>query len=102
MSCYNHFRDRPVEARMSMDIEYTVQIWEEDDQFIAHAMPLDVVSSGNTADEARAAVNEAVQLFLLTAKEAGTLEEIRREAGYRGTSYTRRVEKGYWSKTSNQ
>ncbi len=65
-----------------MDIEYTVQIWKEDDQFTAHAMPLDVVSSGNTADEARAAVNEAVQLFLLTAKEAGTLEEILREAGY--------------------
>ena len=65
-----------------MDIEYTVQIWKEDDQFIAHAMPLDVVSSGNTADEARAAVSEAVQLFLLTAKEAGTLEEILQEAGY--------------------
>jgi predicted RNase H-like HicB family nuclease len=71
-----------------MDIEYTVQIWKEDDQFIAHAMPLDVMSSGNTADEARAAVNEAVQLFLLTAKEAGTLEEILQEAGLRGTSYT--------------
>ena len=65
-----------------MDIEYTVQIWKEDDQFIAHAMPLDVVSSGSTAEEARAAVSEAVQLFLLTAKEAGTLEEVLREAGY--------------------
>lgn len=26
-------------------IEYTVQVWEEGDQFIAHAMPLDVMSS---------------------------------------------------------
>jgi len=25
-----------------MDIEYTVQIWKEDSQFVAHAMPIDV------------------------------------------------------------
>ena len=31
-----------------MNIEYTVQIWQEGDQFIAHAMPLDVMSSGAT------------------------------------------------------
>jgi hypothetical protein len=29
-----------------MDIDYTVQIWREGNQFIAHAMPLDVTSSG--------------------------------------------------------
>jgi len=35
----------------SQDIEYTVQIWKEGNQFVAHAMPLDVMSSGETADE---------------------------------------------------
>ncbi len=30
------------------NIEYTVQIWRESHQFIAHAMPLDVMSSGST------------------------------------------------------
>jgi hypothetical protein len=26
-------------------IDYTVQIWKERDQFVAHAMPLDVMSA---------------------------------------------------------
>jgi hypothetical protein len=31
-----------------MNIEYTVQIWKEDNQYVAHATPLDVTSSGLT------------------------------------------------------
>lgn len=66
-----------------MDIEYTVSIWKEGNRFIAHAMPLDVVSSGKTADEARRAlVDEAVHLFLATAEDIGTLEEVLEECGY--------------------
>ena len=65
-----------------MNVEYTVQIWKEDDQYIAHATPLDVVSSGPNPEEARAALKEAVHLFLETALEMGTLEEILDECGY--------------------
>jgi predicted RNase H-like HicB family nuclease len=64
------------------DIEYTAQIWQEGNQFIAHAMPLDVMSSGQTPDEARKALDEAVRLFLATAAEVGTLEDVLEEAGY--------------------
>jgi hypothetical protein len=39
-----------------MDIEYTIHILSEGDQFVAHALPLDVMSSGNTPDEARKAL----------------------------------------------
>ena len=63
-------------------IEYTVYIWQEGDQFVAHAMPLDVMSSGPTPDEARAALDEAVQLFLETAVDHGTLDQLLDEAGY--------------------
>ena len=28
-------------------IEYTVQVWQEGKQFVAHAMPLDVMSCGS-------------------------------------------------------
>lgn len=65
-----------------MNIEYTVQIWSEGKQFVAHAMPLDVMSSGATPEEARAALDEAVHLFLATAADEGSLEEILYEAGY--------------------
>jgi predicted RNase H-like HicB family nuclease len=68
--------------KKSFDIEYTVQIWKEGNQYVAHAMPLDVISSGSTPDAARHALDEAVKLFLLTAENMGTVEEILEEAGY--------------------
>jgi hypothetical protein len=64
-----------------MEIDYTVQIWREGKQFIAHAMPLDVASCGVTADAAGLALNEAVKLFVTSAEELGTLNEILEEAG---------------------
>lgn len=64
-----------------MNLEYTIQIWKEKNQFVAYAMPLDVMSSGATPDLARHALAEAVDLFLATAAEVGTLTEILEEAG---------------------
>ena len=66
-----------------MQIEYTVQIWKEGEKFVAHAMPLDVMSAGQTPDEARKALDEAVHLFLLTAEEMGTISEVLEDAGYK-------------------
>lgn len=66
-----------------MDIEYTAEIWQEADQYIAEAMPLAVLSSGATPELARAAVDEAVEVFLQTARDMGTLEEVLEECGYR-------------------
>ena len=65
-----------------VNIEYTVHIWKEGNQFVAHAMPLDVMSSGRSPEEARKALDEAVHLFLVTTADHGTLEEILEEAGY--------------------
>jgi hypothetical protein len=45
-------------------------------------MPLDVASAGPTPAAARAALDEAVGLFLQTAEENGTLTEVLEEAGY--------------------
>jgi predicted RNase H-like HicB family nuclease len=64
------------------DIEYTVHIWKEGNQFVAHAMPLDVMSSGGTPEQARRALDEAVHLFLVTAADMGTVKEVLEEAGY--------------------
>ena len=67
---------------MLKDIDYTAQIWKEGSQYVAHAMPLDVMSSGKTPEEARQALDEAVHLFLVTADGMGTLDEILQETGY--------------------
>ena len=66
-----------------MNIEYNIQIWKEGEDFVAHAMPLDVMSSGETVEEARHAVYEAVELFLETASEMGTLTQILEESRYK-------------------
>ena len=63
-------------------IEYTTWIWSEGGQYVAHAMPLDVMSSGPNPEAARKALAEAVQLFLDTAAETGTLDEVLQECGY--------------------
>jgi len=63
-------------------IEYTVYIWQEGNQFIAHAMPLDVMSSGLTPEAARNALDEAVRVFLLTLEDMSTTAEILQECGY--------------------
>ena len=65
-----------------LNIEYMTQIWQEGDQFVAHAMPLDVMSAGETVEDARHALAEAVDLFLTTATEMGTLSEVLEESGY--------------------
>lgn len=66
-----------------MQIDFTVQVWREGENYIAHAMPIDVASAGSTPALARAAVDEAVRLFLRTAEDQGTLREVLEEAGYR-------------------
>ena len=65
-----------------MRVDYTVQIWREGAQFVAQAMPIDVVSAGSTPEQARAALDEAVSLFLSTAQQMGTLPEILEECSY--------------------
>jgi predicted RNase H-like HicB family nuclease len=65
-----------------MQVDYTVHIWKEGPQYVAHAMPLDVASAGDTAEQARAALDEAVRLFLATAQEMGTLEQVLEECSY--------------------
>ena len=65
------------------NLEYTIEIRKEGDQFVAHAVPLDVMSSGPTPDEAKEALDEALYLFLHTAMEMGTLDEILQEAAAR-------------------
>ena len=64
-------------------IEYTVYIWQEGNQFIAYAMPLDVMSSGPNPEAARRALDEAVKVFLRTLEDMGTTAEILQECGYR-------------------
>ena len=66
-----------------MKLDLTIHIWREGNDFVAHALPLDVMSSGSSPQAAREAVDEAVRCFAKTAADAGTLEQILEDCGYR-------------------
>jgi len=63
-------------------IPYTVHIFKEGATFVAHSPELDVSSCGVTPEQARENIQDAVEGFLETSAEMGTLHEILEEAGY--------------------
>lgn len=65
-----------------MQVPYTSQLFEEDDQIVAICPELNVSSFGDTIDDALASLREAVALFLEECQMMGTLEDVLEEAGY--------------------
>ena len=65
------------------DIGFTMHIFKEGPAYVAYVPELDLSSCGDTAEAARANMRDAVQGFLETTEEMGTLTEILQEAGYR-------------------
>jgi len=63
-------------------VPYTSQLFEEDGQIVALCPELNVSSFGDTTEEALAALQEAVTLFLEECQRMGTLEAVLDEAGY--------------------
>lgn len=47
----------------------TATIWREDDGYVSLCSELDIASQGNTVEEARANLREAVELFFETAHD---------------------------------
>ena len=71
------------------NIAFTVHIFREGDSYVAHAPELDVSSCGETTEVARKNILDAVQGFLETSEEMGTLADVLEESGYR-------LEGGHW------
>jgi predicted RNase H-like HicB family nuclease len=65
-----------------MEINFTIQVWKEGKMYVSHAKELEVCSCGRTIKEAKKNLIEAVECFLETAEEMGTLEQILEEAGF--------------------
>ena len=63
-------------------VPYSSQLFEQDDQIVALCPELAVSSFGNTVQDALAALQEAVTLFLQECRRMGTLEMVLEEAGY--------------------
>jgi predicted RNase H-like HicB family nuclease len=57
----------------------TVTIWREDDGYVSLCPELDIASQGDTVEEARANLQEAVDLFFETADASEVAERLKPE-----------------------
>lgn len=65
-----------------MEITFLIQIWREENMYVAYTPELDVSSCGKTPVEAQRNLREAVKLFLEETEKRGTLQEILEESGF--------------------
>lgn len=65
-----------------MQFTFTTQLLKEGETFVAYSPELDLSSCGQTTEEARQRLQEAVELFIDEAQKMGTLEIILEEAGF--------------------
>ena len=68
-----------------MYIPIKVEIFKEGDVFVAVAPDLSVSSFGDTIEEARASLREAINAFVEECQAMGTLDEVLEEAGFSRT-----------------
>jgi predicted RNase H-like HicB family nuclease len=68
-------------------VEFTIKvplkIKKKDKIFVSYCPALDVCSQGNTAEEARTNLIEAVKLFIVTCFERGTLDAVFKQCGFK-------------------
>ncbi|MCP5104148.1 MAG: type II toxin-antitoxin system HicB family antitoxin [bacterium] len=65
-----------------MDLSIRVEVFKEDDLYVALSPELNVSSFGETIDEAKESIKEAIELFLEECREMGTLNEVLEESGF--------------------
>ncbi|MYB50402.1 MAG: type II toxin-antitoxin system HicB family antitoxin [Dehalococcoidia bacterium] len=63
-------------------ISYRAEIFREGDLYVSRCPDLDVSSFGDTVEEARDALQEAVEAFLEGCELLGTLDEVLAECGF--------------------
>lgn len=63
-------------------IVYRAEFFKEGDQYVALAPELNVSSFGETLEEAKRSIQEAVEAFVEECERMGTLQEVIEEAGF--------------------
>ena len=67
---------------MEQRIVYRAEFFKEGDVYVGLAPELDVSTFGETLEEARKSLQEAVQAFVEECQRMGTFEEVMEEAGF--------------------
>jgi len=75
------------------NLDIKVEIFKEEDLYVALCPSLNVSSYGETEDEAKRCLVEAIEAFIEECDKMGTLDEVLEEAGFIQTGrrrYSRR------------
>lgn len=64
------------------EIDFYALFWKENDVYVSYCPQLDISSCGDTLEDARRMLKEAVLLFIEEAEKKGTLQEIFEESDY--------------------
>ena len=70
-------------ARKQVEFTVPAEVREEGAYFVAVCPPLDVFSQGETEESALDNLAEALQLFIESCYERGTLEEVLKDCGFK-------------------
>ena len=65
-----------------MNLSIRVEIFKEDDVYVALSPELNVSSFGETIAEAKESIKEAIEVFLEECREMGTLDDVLEESGF--------------------
>lgn len=65
-----------------MNILTRIEIFKEDDMYVALTPELNISSFAETVDEARSSLREAIEAFIEECVRMGTLHEVLEEAGF--------------------
>lgn len=69
-------------VRASIEIDITMQIWKEGNMYVSYSPELEISSCGETFEEAKKNLHEALEGFLEEAERMGTLQDILEESGF--------------------
>ena len=65
-----------------MDISVRIEIFKEGDMYVALAPELNVSSYGDTIEDAKKSIKEAIEAFVEECERMGTLDEVLEESGF--------------------
>ncbi|MGA7879153.1 MAG: hypothetical protein WCA08_26065 [Desulfoferrobacter sp.] len=68
-----------------MQLSVSIEVFKEDDLYVALAPQLNVSSFGESIDDARSSLKEAIEAFLEECAEMGSLQQVLEESGFINT-----------------
>lgn len=67
---------------VTIEVKLPITIKKKSKIFISCCPPLDITTQGNTEEEAKSNLAEAIKLFLITCFEKGTLDKVLKKCGF--------------------